>query len=94
MDPGRDSFKTLTTLEVDGQEYHYFSLEKLAVGDLAAISQLPFSLKILLENILRFEQGGNDAEGDIRAFANWVETCSSDREIGFRPARVSPQLRW
>jgi len=91
MEPGSDSFKTLTTLEVDGQEYHYFSLEKLAVGDLTAIRQLPFSLKILLENVLRFEQGGNDTEGDIRAFASWVETCSSDREIGFRPARVLMQ---
>jgi len=91
MKPGSDSFKTLTTLEVDGQEYHYFSLEKLAVGDMAAIRQLPFSLKILLENVLRFEQGGNDAEGDVRAFAKWVETRSSDREIGFRPARVLMQ---
>jgi aconitate hydratase len=91
MEPGSDSFKTLTTLEVDGQEYHYFSLEKLAVGDLAAIRQLPFSLKILLENVLRFERGGNDAEGDTRAFAKWIETRSSDREIGFRPARVLMQ---
>ena len=91
MEPGSDSFDTLSTLEVDGQEYHYFSLEKLAAGDLAAIRQLPFSLKILLENVLRFEQGGNDAEGDIRAFAQWVETRSSDREIGFRPARVLMQ---
>jgi len=91
MEPGNDSFKTLTTLEVDGQEYHYFSLERLAAGDLASIRQLPFSLKILLENVLRFEQGGNDAEGDIRAFAKWIETRSSDREIGFRPARVLMQ---
>ncbi len=91
MEPGSNSFDTLTTLEVDGQEYHYFSLERLAGGDLAAIRQLPFSLKILLENVLRFEQGGNDAEGDIGAFAKWVETRSSDREIGFRPARVLMQ---
>ncbi len=91
MEPGSNSFDTLTTLEVDGQEYQYFSLEKLAAGDLSAIRQLPFSLKILLENVLRFEQGGNDAEGDIRAFAKWVETRGSDREIGFRPARVLMQ---
>lgn len=91
MEPGSNSFDALTTLEVDGQEYHYFSLERLAAGDLAAIRQLPFSLKILLENVLRFEQGGNDAEGDIRAFAKWIETRSSDREIGFRPARVLMQ---
>ena len=61
MKPGSDSFKTLSVLEVDGQQYHYFSLEKLAVDDLSTIQQLPFSLKILLENILRFEQGGEDA---------------------------------
>jgi len=91
MEPGSNSFDALTTLEVDGQEYHYFSLERLAAGDLAAIRQLPFSLKILLENVLRFEQGGSDAEGDIRAFAKWIETRSSDREIGFRPARVLMQ---
>ena len=91
MKPGSDTFKTLSKLEVDGQEYHYFSLEKLAAGDMAAIRQLPFSLKILLENVLRFEQGGNNAKGDIRAFAKWVETRSSDREIGFRPARVLMQ---
>ena len=91
MIPGSDSFKTLATLDVDGQEYHYFSLEKLAVDDLSAIRQLPFSLKILLENILRFEQGGEDAAGDIRAFAEWVGPRSSDREIAFRPARVLMQ---
>ncbi|MBT8436816.1 MAG: aconitate hydratase AcnA [Gammaproteobacteria bacterium] len=91
MEPGSDSFKTLTTLEVDGKEYQYYSLEKLAAGDLDAIRQLPYSLKILLENVLRFEQGGNVAQGDIRAFAEWVETRSSDREIGFRPARVLMQ---
>ncbi|MDH3636283.1 MAG: aconitate hydratase AcnA [Gammaproteobacteria bacterium] len=91
MTPGSDSFKTLTALEIDGQEYHYFSLEKLAVDDLSAIRQLPFSLKILLENILRFEQGGEDAAGDIRAFAEWVGARSSDREIAFRPTRVLMQ---
>ncbi len=91
MKPGSDSFKTLTTLEVDGQEYHYFSLEKLAADDLSAVRQLPFSLKILLENILRFEQGGKDAVGDIRAFAKWIESRNSDREIAFRPTRVLMQ---
>jgi len=53
MKPGSNSFNTLTTLELDGQEFHYFSLEKLA-AQIPAIEQLPFSLKVLLENILRF----------------------------------------
>ena len=91
MTPGSNSFNTLSTLEVEGRQYNYFSLEKLAGQDLAAIRQLPYSLKVLLENVLRFERGDDDAAGDIQAFARWVETRSSDREIAFRPARVLMQ---
>ena len=91
MKPGTNSFNTLSTLDVDGQEYCYFSLARLAEQDLSAIHRLPFSLKILLENILRFERGGDDAAGDIKAFAQWVETRSSEREIAFRPTRVLMQ---
>ncbi|MCP4387841.1 MAG: aconitate hydratase AcnA [Gammaproteobacteria bacterium] len=90
MIPGSDSFNTLDRLEVNGQEFHYFSLEKLA-AQIPEIRQLPYSLKVLLENILRFEQGGEDADGDIRAFGDWVQTRSSQREISFRPARVLMQ---
>ncbi len=91
MKPGSNSFDTLATLDVDGKHYHYFSLDKLAEGDLGDIRRLPYSLKVLLENILRFENGGDDAKGDVRAFAEWVKTCSSEREIAFRPARVLMQ---
>ena len=91
MTPGNNSFDTLSTLNVDGREYLYYSLEKLAGNNLEAIRQLPYSLKILLENILRFEQGGADAAGDIKAFAEWLDTHSSQREIAFRPARVLMQ---
>ena len=91
MTPGSNGFNTLSTLDVDGQEYLYYSLDKLAQQDLDAIRRLPFSLKILLENILRCEQGGEDAAGDIRAFADWLESRSSQREIAFRPARVLMQ---
>ncbi len=90
MKPGSNSFNTLTTLELDGQEFHYFSLEKLA-AQIPAIEQLPFSLKVLLENILRFEKGDADASADIEAFGDWVQACSSQREIAFRPARVLMQ---
>ncbi len=90
MTPGSNSFDTLTSLEVDGQEYHYFSLEKLA-RQIPEIEQLPYSLKVLLENILRFEQGGEDAVGDIEAFGHWVKNRTSQREIAFRPARVLMQ---
>jgi aconitate hydratase len=91
MTPGSNSFDTLSTLDVGGKEYFYYSLDKLAQQDLDAIRRLPFSLKILLENILRFEQGDDDAVGDIRAFAEWLESRSSQREIAFRPARVLMQ---
>jgi aconitate hydratase len=91
MKPGNNSFNTLSTLDVDGQAYYYFSLSKLAEQNLSAIHRLPFSLKILLENILRFERGEDDTRGDIQAFAQWVETRSSEREIAFRPTRVLMQ---
>ncbi len=91
MKPGSNSFDTLATLDVDGKRYHNYSQDKLAEGDLGDIPRLPYSLKVLLENILRFENGGDDAKGDVRAFAEWVKTCSSEREIAFRPARVLMQ---
>jgi len=91
MTPGSNSFNTLSTLDVDGREYLYYSLDKLAQQNLDSIRRLPYSLKILLENILRCEQGGVDASGDINAFAEWLDTRSSQREIAFRPARVLMQ---
>ncbi len=91
MKPGSNSFDTLSDLDVDGRCYKYYSLPKLAAQDLAAIEKLPYSLKILLENILRFERGDADSRGDVGAFADWVETRSSEREIAFRPARVLMQ---
>ncbi|HKJ50372.1 MAG TPA: aconitase family protein, partial [Gammaproteobacteria bacterium] len=90
MTPGNNSFDTLSALEVGDREYHYFSLEKLA-AEVPAIEKLPYSLKVLLENVLRFEQGGEDGKGDVAAFGDWVETRSSQREIAFRPARVLMQ---
>ncbi len=91
MQPGSNSFDTLTSLQVNGQDFHYYSLEKLAQQQLPELRQLPFSLKILLENILRYEQGGEDPAGDIRAFADWVGCQTSDREIAFRPTRILMQ---
>ena len=91
MKAANDSFKILSTLDVDGRTFHYYSLPKLAEQNLQAIQRLPYSLKILLENILRFEQGDTDATGDVTAFAEWLDTRSSQREIAFRPARVLMQ---
>ena len=90
MKPASNSFDTLTRLELDGHVYHYYSLEKLA-AEIPEIEQLPYSLKVLLENILRFDQGDEDTAGDVRAFGDWVQQRSSQREIAFRPARVLMQ---
>ncbi len=91
MKPGSNSFDTLSTLQLGDRTYHYFSLEKLAAGELPEIRRLPYSLKVLLENILRFEQGDEDAAGDVRAFGEWLAQRQSNREIAFRPSRVLMQ---
>ncbi|MYZ49316.1 aconitate hydratase AcnA [Propylenella binzhouense] len=86
-----DTFNARRTLEVGGKTYHYMSLPEAEKNGLAGISRLPFSLKVLLENLLRFEDGRTVTADDIRAVASWLETRSSDREIAYRPARVLMQ---
>ena len=86
-----DSFSARTTLEVDGKSYTIFDLEAAERNGLAGISRLPVSLKVLLENLLRFEDGKTVTADDIRAVAQWVEDRRSDREIAYRPARVLMQ---
>ena len=86
-----DSFKSRRTLTVGGASYDYFSLPEAEKNGLAGISRLPFSLKVLLENLLRFEDGRTVTADDIRAMADWLATRTSDREIAFRPARVLMQ---
>ncbi|RMF17137.1 MAG: aconitate hydratase AcnA [Alphaproteobacteria bacterium] len=87
---GHDSLNTLSELEVGGKRYRYFSLEK-AAGEIGDISRLPFSLKVLLENLLRFEDGRSVTTEDIAALAGWLKERRSDREIAYRPARVLMQ---
>ena len=91
MKIGSNSFDTLDTLNVDGQEFHYFNLARLLPQFGSELERLPFSLKVLLENILRFEQGGDDGRGDVAAFGEWIESRRSDREIAFHPVRVLMQ---
>ena len=86
---GIDTLQTKRTLEVDGQAYQYFSLP--AAAALGDISRLPYSLKILLENLLRFQDERTVAVEDIKALCAWTETQSADREIAYRPARVLMQ---
>ncbi len=84
-----NSFGSETTLDVNGQSYHYHSLEALA--DEAKLSRLPYSLKILLENLLRHEDGENVTREHILALANWEAKAEPSIEIAFTPARVLMQ---
>jgi aconitate hydratase len=87
---GQDSLGTRDTLNVGGKTIHYYSLAKAAaqIGD---ISRLPFSMKVLLENLLRFEDGVTVTVEDIKAMVQWLADKSSEREIQYRPARVLMQ---
>ena len=86
----KDSLNTLSCFEAGGKTYHYYSLPKAAetLGDL---NQLPFSLKVLTENLLRNEDGSTVERKHIDAMAQWLKDRKSDTEIQFRPARVLMQ---
>ena len=88
--PSLDSLKTLSTLQVDDKTYHYFSLPTAAKA-LGNLDQLPMSLKVLLENLLRWEDGKTVTGADLKALAGWLKERRSDREIQYRPARVLMQ---
>jgi aconitate hydratase len=82
-----DSLNTRRTLTVNGVDYDYFSIPALA----PELARLPFSLKILLENLLRHEDGENVTTTDIQAISQWLTDKTSNREIAYRPARVLMQ---
>jgi aconitate hydratase len=86
-----DSFRCCKTLQVGSKTYAYFSLPTAERNGLKGISRLPFSMKVLLENLLRNEDGRTVAKDDIKAVAEWLKTKTSEREIAFRPARVLMQ---
>jgi aconitate hydratase len=86
-----DSFKSRRTLTAGGKTYAYFSLAAAEKNGLKGLTRLPFSLKVLLENLLRCEDGRTVTADDIRAILGWLEQRRSDREIAFRPARVLMQ---
>jgi aconitate hydratase len=88
--PSLDSFKTLQSLTVNSQQYHYYSLDAAAVY-FPNIKQLPFSIKVLLENLLRFEDGARVKREDIETLAKWGSVSTSFYEIAFRPARILMQ---
>ncbi|HEX3916463.1 MAG TPA: aconitate hydratase AcnA [Caulobacteraceae bacterium] len=87
-----DSLKTRRELTAGGKTYHYYSLPAAEEAGIAGIGQLPVSLKVLLENQLRFEDGISVGEDDIKAFAAWLNNKgATEHEISFRPARVLMQ---
>ncbi|WP_089173221.1 aconitate hydratase AcnA [Bosea sp. AS-1] len=87
-----DSFKARKTLDVGGKSYTYYSLPDAEKNGLPGISKLPFSMKVLLENLLRFEDGRSVTKEDIQGFVAWLDDKGkAGKEIGFRPARVLMQ---
>ena len=84
---GHDSLNTRSTLEVEGRKYAYYSLAK-AADALGDIARLPFSMKVLLENLLRFDDGQTVTRDDLQAMVDWQKERRIAREIQYRPARV------
>ena len=89
---GQDSLHTRSTLAVGDRSYTYFSLAKAAEA-LGDISRLPFSMKVLLENLLRFEDGVTVTRDDLQCMVDWQKERSIAREIQYRPARVLSAFR-
>jgi len=85
----KNSFNSKSTLNVNGTNYIYYSLDSIEDGK--SVSSLPFSLKVLLENLLRYEDGVNITKDDIIAMANWDASATPNTEIAFTPARVLMQ---
>jgi aconitate hydratase len=87
---GQDSLNSRRTLKVNGRDYAYYSLEA-AAARLGDVSRLPYSMKVLLENLLRFEDGSTVTVADVQALVDWQATRTSAHEINYRPARVLMQ---
>lgn len=91
MTQSLDSFKSRKTLQVGDKTYTYFSIPEAEKNGLEGVSRLPFSLKVVLENLLRFEDGRTVTKEDIVACADWLKEKKSTQEISYRPARVLMQ---
>src|SRR5512139_2648697 len=86
-----DSLRCCKPLKVGSKTYAHYSLPTAERNGLKGISRLPFSMKVLLENLLRNEDGRSVTKDDLQAVAQWLKTKTSEREIAFRPARVLMQ---
>ena len=89
MKPGtKDSFKSLKDIQINNSNFKYFSLNEAEKNGLNGISKLPKSIKVLLENLLRYEDGSSVNKDQILAIKNWLKNKKSETEIADRPARV------
>ena len=89
MKPGtKNSYKSLTDIVIDGNNFKIYSLSKAEENGLKDISKLPKSLKVLLENLLRYEDDLSVTKNQIEAIRNWLKDKKSKTEIAYRPARV------
>src|SRR5210317_75333 len=89
MTPGnKNSYNSLKKISINNKEYNYYSLSEAEKNGLEGISKLPKSLKVLLENLLRYEDDLSVTKSQIEAIKNWLETKKSKTEIAYRPARV------
>src|SRR6476646_2704410 len=86
--PSLDSFHTRTQLSVGGRDIAYYGLDALDAATGGHVARLPFSMKILLENLLRHEDNLTVSADDIRALAHWQPGAVSEIDIAFLPARV------
>src|ERR671914_157008 len=84
-------FNSRSPLTVGGRTFQIFRLETLEKAGVGTVSRLPFSIKILLENMLRLENGRSVQKGDIEALARWNPAGNPDQEISFTPSRVLMQ---
>jgi len=89
MKPGnKNSYNSLKTININNSEYKYYSLAEAEKNGLDGISKLPKSLKVLLENLLRYEDDLSVTKNQIEAIKEWLKTKKSSTEIAYRPARV------
>ena len=89
MKPGnKNSYNSLKTINIDNKDYQYYSLSEAEKNGLTGIAKLPKSLKVLLENLLRFEDDLSVTKNQIDAIKEWLKTKKSNTEIAYRPARV------
>ncbi len=89
MKPGnKNSYKSLTSIEINQNQYNFYSLKLAEQNGLKGVEKLPKSLKVLLENLLRYEDGKTVTKDQILALQKWLKDKKSDTEIAYRPARV------